>query len=133
MDTAVFDESGRILLIERADNHLWAMPGGACEVGDTPAENAAREVWEETGYRVEITRLLGIFDNSRRLTAARRHGYLLLFGGKVVGARQRSAMKAWRSSGSRCSDPLGSTVARPLRSLAVCRQVVRRAGDPALF
>jgi len=85
VDTAVFDESGRILLIKRADNYLWAMPGGACEVGDTPAENAAREVWEETGYRVEITRLLGVFDNSRRLTAARRHGYLMLFCGKVIG------------------------------------------------
>lgn len=85
VDTAVLDEAGRILLIQRADNHLWAMPGGACEVGDAPAENAAREVWEETGYRVEITRLLGIFDNSRRPTPASRHGYLMLFGGKVVG------------------------------------------------
>jgi len=84
VDAAVVDEMGRILLIQRADNHLWAMPGGACEVGDTPAENAAREVWEETGYRVEITRLLGIFDNSRRPIPSLRHGYLMLFQAKVV-------------------------------------------------
>jgi 8-oxo-dGTP pyrophosphatase MutT (NUDIX family) len=85
MDTAVFDENGRVLLIRRADNHKWAMPGGAAEVGDTPAANAAREVWEETGYRVKITHLLGIFDNSRYLRNMNRHGYLLLFTGKVVG------------------------------------------------
>ncbi|MCC6454147.1 MAG: NUDIX hydrolase N-terminal domain-containing protein [Caldilineaceae bacterium] len=85
MDTAVFDEAGRILLIRRADNHKWAMPGGAAEVGDTPAENAAREVWEETGYQVEITHLLGIFDKTRYRRNSRRHLYLLLFAGTIIG------------------------------------------------
>ncbi len=33
-DAAVFRE-GRILLIKREDNGLWAMPGGATEVGET--------------------------------------------------------------------------------------------------
>jgi 8-oxo-dGTP pyrophosphatase MutT (NUDIX family) len=85
VDAAVLDEAGRVLLIQRADNHLWAMPGGACEVGDMPFENAAREVWEETGYRVEITHFLGVFDNSRYRQQDRgRHGYLLLFSGRVV-------------------------------------------------
>ena len=85
VDAAIFDEAGRVLLIQRSDNHLWAMPGGAAEVGDPPAANAAREVWEETGYQVEITHMLGIFDNSRYLDIMKRHGYLLLFSGKVVG------------------------------------------------
>jgi ADP-ribose pyrophosphatase YjhB (NUDIX family) len=85
VDTAVFNEAGQVLLIQRTDNQKWAMPGGAAEVGNTPAENAAREVWEETGYQVEITHLLGIFDNTRYLRNINRHGYLLLFTGKVVG------------------------------------------------
>ena len=33
-DAAVFRD-GRILLIKREDNGLWAMPGGATEVGET--------------------------------------------------------------------------------------------------
>jgi ADP-ribose pyrophosphatase YjhB (NUDIX family) len=85
VDTFVFDEAGRVLLIQRADNHKWAMPGGVCEVGDTPAENARREVWEETGYEVEITAFLGVFDNWHRHLNARRHGYLQLFAGRVTG------------------------------------------------
>ena len=32
-DAAVIDDDGRILLIQRADNKMWAMPGGALEVG----------------------------------------------------------------------------------------------------
>ena len=34
-DTAIIDEAGRMLLIRRADNGRWAMPGGLLEVGET--------------------------------------------------------------------------------------------------
>ena len=39
---AVFDKEGKILLMRRADNSLWAMPGGLMEVGETPAEAVVR-------------------------------------------------------------------------------------------
>ena len=42
-DAAIFDHEYRILLIQRKDNGLWAMPGGDFEVGETPAEGACRE------------------------------------------------------------------------------------------
>ena len=84
-DTAVLDPEGKILLIRRADNGLWAMPGGACDVGETPAQAAAREVWEESGYVVEITRLLGIFDSRITDSVSGRHLYILLFAGTPVG------------------------------------------------
>ena len=47
-DAAVFRD-GRILLIRREDNGLWAMPGGATEVGETWALSAERELHEEAG------------------------------------------------------------------------------------
>lgn len=60
---ALFDAQGRILLMQRADNRLWAMPGGMVEVGETAAQAAEREIWEETGVRVRAERLIGIYDN----------------------------------------------------------------------
>ena len=36
----------------------WTLPGGGLEAGETPAEAAVREVWEETGLRVRSVRLL---------------------------------------------------------------------------
>ena len=42
-DAAVIDDRGQILLVQRADNGKWAMPGGALEVGETPAEGVVRE------------------------------------------------------------------------------------------
>ena len=60
---AVFDAQGRVLLIQRSDNRLWAMPGGMVEVGETAAQAAEREIWEETGVHVRAERLIGIYDN----------------------------------------------------------------------
>ena len=49
--------------MKRKDNRLWAMPGGLIEVGESPAQAAVRELWEEAGVRGRIVRLLGIFDS----------------------------------------------------------------------
>ena len=62
-DAAVFRD-GRILLIRREDNGLWAMPGGATEVGETWAQSVERELREETALRGTATSLLGVFDAS---------------------------------------------------------------------
>ena len=60
--TVVF-ERNKILLIKRHDDGLWAIPGGLVEVGETAAEAARRELFEEAGIHSEITRLLGVFDS----------------------------------------------------------------------
>jgi ADP-ribose pyrophosphatase YjhB (NUDIX family) len=74
-DAAVIDEEGRILLIRRADNHKWAMPGGALEVGETPAEGIQREVFEETGVRCRAVALVGVFDSRLCGSVTRHHMY----------------------------------------------------------
>ena len=78
-DAAIFDDDGRILLIQRRDTSLWAMPGGAIEVGETPAEAASRETHEETGLVVEPLALLGVYDSRRCGTLAPVHLYHIVF------------------------------------------------------
>lgn len=53
---------GKLLLIQRNDNGLWALPGGLVNVGETLAEGAVRELREETHLQGHATQLLGIFD-----------------------------------------------------------------------
>lgn len=65
----VLDGQDRVLMIERADNGLWAIPGGAQEVGETTTAAAIREVREETGLDVEITGLVGIYSDPRHVIA----------------------------------------------------------------
>lgn len=47
----VRDDAGRVLLMQRSDNGYWSMPGGAMELGESIADCAIRETWEETGIR----------------------------------------------------------------------------------
>lgn len=79
VDAAVIDDDGRILLIQRADNHRWAMPGGACEVGETPAQGAARETLEESGVRCEPVSLVGVFDSRLCGVPTSHHLYMFVF------------------------------------------------------
>lgn len=53
-DAFVVGPSGEMLLIRRADDGLWAMPGGWVEPGESPAEAAVRETEEETGLVVSL-------------------------------------------------------------------------------
>ncbi|HEY5333377.1 MAG TPA: NUDIX domain-containing protein [Solirubrobacterales bacterium] len=46
---AVQREDGRILFGRRGDNGVWALPGGAAEVGGSFARTAIDELREETG------------------------------------------------------------------------------------
>lgn len=59
---AVFNAAGQILLVREAADGRWSIPGGWADVGASPAENAAREVREESGYTVRIDRLLAVWD-----------------------------------------------------------------------
>ena len=78
-DAAVIDDTGKILLIRRADNRLWAMPGGALDVGETAAQGAVREVLEETGYTCEPVALIGIYDSRFCGTPSLYHLYQISF------------------------------------------------------
>lgn len=60
---AVFRD-GQILLVRESDG--WSLPGGWADVGETPAEAAAREVLEESGYATRVVRLLALLDRDRQ-------------------------------------------------------------------
>ena len=63
VDTFIQNDKGEVCLITRRDNGLWAMPGGYHDLGETASQCAAREAWEETGLRVEVKELLGVFSS----------------------------------------------------------------------
>lgn len=78
-NAAVFNQRGEILLIQRMDNKLWAIPGGIFEVSESAAEGSCREAWEETGMAVEALKLVGVYDSRRAGTPTNGHMYHFVF------------------------------------------------------
>ena len=95
----VTDADGRLLLIRhpRAPE-TWTLPGGGHEAGESFAETAVREVWEETGVECEVT---GIWQAKRRRFVREddpeRRGYLLsvVFTAEAVGGDAGRYPERW--------------------------------------
>lgn len=86
---AVVRDSQILLVQERVDGR-WCMPGGWADVGDLPSEMVVREVWEESGYRVEPRKVLGVFDANRGGRPLELyHAYKVVFLCELVGGEAR--------------------------------------------
>ncbi|MFD6968224.1 NUDIX hydrolase [Streptomyces sp. NPDC059949] len=65
----VRDEAGRLLIIHKTDNNLWALPGGGHDIGESIGDTVVREVEEETGITVEIDGIVGLYTDPQHVLA----------------------------------------------------------------
>jgi ADP-ribose pyrophosphatase YjhB (NUDIX family) len=82
---------GAVLLMQRADNGCWGLPGGYVELGESVATACAREVFEETGVHVEVGRLIGVYSDPARQVVdygegRRVHAVNLCFEARATGS-----------------------------------------------
>jgi 8-oxo-dGTP diphosphatase len=79
---AIIIEGDRVALVRRGHPPLageWSIPGGVLEVGETLRQAAVREALEETGLKVEVGELLGVYDRVLRDPDQRtRYHYVLI-------------------------------------------------------
>jgi mutator protein MutT len=61
--------SGRILLVRRADDGYWELPGGRVEVGESASAAVVREVAEEAGVTIQVTELAGVYSDPGHVLA----------------------------------------------------------------
>lgn len=91
----VTDEAGRILLVHKTDNDLWALPGGGMDLGESVIDAAVRETKEETGIDIEVTGLVGTYTNPRHVLAYDdgevRQQFSLCFTTRMLGGTLRTS------------------------------------------
>jgi ADP-ribose pyrophosphatase YjhB (NUDIX family) len=63
VNALVFNGQGEVLLAKRTDNGLWCIPGGHVDLGETLSQACVRELYEETGLRSEVIRLVGAYSD----------------------------------------------------------------------
>jgi len=81
---------GKVLLVQERADGRWALPGGWADVGDLPSETIVREVWEEAGFQVVVSKLVGVYDANRNGTPLSfYHAYKLVFLCEITGGAAR--------------------------------------------
>ena len=102
---AVRDDRGQLLLVRRCDSGTWELPGGRVDVGESAVEAAVRETSEESGIRVRITGLVGLFTDPAWVVEAVggneiRQQFVVCFHGRTIWGRphpdlQEASDAAW--------------------------------------
>lgn len=91
----VTDKAGRILMVHKTDNNLWALPGGGMDLGESITDAAVRETKEETGIDIEVTGLIGVYTNPRHVLAYDdgevRQQFSLCFTTRMLGGELRTS------------------------------------------
>lgn len=96
----VRNDEGKVLLIHKTDNDLWALPGGGHEIGESIADAVVREVLEETGFEVEVTGLTGTYTNPAHVMAYEdgevRQQFSIAFTARLIGGAARTSSESKR-------------------------------------
>lgn len=80
----IVEVGDRIVLVRRKHPpHGWAIPGGFIDAGERAQDAAVREALEETGLRVVLTELLGVYSDPAR--DPRRHTISTVYVGQARG------------------------------------------------
>lgn len=51
-------DGDKILMVKSKGSRKWSIPSGEIEAGESAQQACVREVWEETGFRIEVKKQL---------------------------------------------------------------------------
>jgi len=82
----VIVKDDKLLMAQDVDTpNKWTIPGGWCDVDLSPIETAIKEVKEETGYDIKVTRLLALMDRNKYTQSEIYNVYTIVFVGEIIG------------------------------------------------
>lgn len=90
---ALLLDEGRILLC-RLSPHIsatqeWTLPGGGIDIGEHPRDAAVREVFEECGLHISVSREATIDSESVEYSGRLMQALRLIFRGRILGGELR--------------------------------------------
>lgn len=90
VDMIVFNEHGELLLIKRGKEPFmgaYSFPGGHMDIGETAEQCGARELFEETGIKIDPASLIlvGVYSDPKR--DPRKHCVGISYVGYITGQK----------------------------------------------
>ena len=83
--TIIRNDKDEILFVREAKDNTYSLPGGWCDLYDSPSEAAKKEVSQEAGLEIKITRLVGILNKMSIDKIKGTPEYVVVFEGKALG------------------------------------------------
>jgi len=122
-----------ILLMQRSDNGQWGLPGGHVEPGESVAAAVAREVQEETGWRIAVDHLIGVYSDPARQVidyggGDRVHSVNLCFAARALAPGEPTTPEESLDQGFFSSDALPEPFV-PIHAIRVADALCRGAVD----
>jgi len=91
--SVVFNDN-KILMVKENIDGGWALPGGWGDIGLTPSEVAVKEVKEESGYDVRVSKLLGVLDmHCHPHPPSPYHIYKMFIQCEIIGGQSREGIE----------------------------------------
>ncbi len=83
---------GRLLLVRETADGLWTLPGGWADVNDSPSGAVRKEIEQESGFRVRVTKLAALYDrNQHGHTPSLHHSWKAFFLCEILGGEARGS------------------------------------------
>jgi ADP-ribose pyrophosphatase YjhB (NUDIX family) len=89
----VFNADGELLMVQERIDGTWTMPGGWADIGDVPSEGAEREAWEEAGFKVKATKVVGVYDVNFTMEKTIFHLYKIVYLCDLIEGKARSSIE----------------------------------------
>ncbi len=80
----ILNSKNQLLLVKESSLGTWSLPGGWCDLFETPSEAIIKEVIQEAGIHMKVTRLLGISDRTKYKANKNWSEYALMFLGEII-------------------------------------------------
>lgn len=92
---AVVFHGDKVLLVKEVSSGAWTVPGGWADVNITPAGNAEKECFEESGFIVKATRLISIIDKEHAGYLRNANSiYKIFFLCEIIGGEARTSIES---------------------------------------
>lgn len=81
-------KDNKILMAEDIDTpNEWTLPGGWCDIDTSPVEASIKEVKEETGFDIRVTKLLALMDRNKYTQSEIYNVYSIVFLAEITGGK----------------------------------------------
>ena len=73
------DDKTKVLMVREVNSHTYSLPGGWCDLYDSPSQTAINEAKQEAGADIKNIRLVGITNRTPFISSAGIPNYVVVF------------------------------------------------------